>query len=172
MNRHLIQTTSHVSFKLITKWKKRLRHICLPSRWISFFILILSVCCLATPQSHAEIAVVVNKENPTEQLSKRQVTNIFMGNYMAFPNGALAIPIDRTTSSKIRENFYRLLTGKSVSQINALWAKKIFSGRATPPQIIGHEKPIHELLSRNLNAIAYIDLNEVSADDKVVFILQ
>ncbi|OUR68729.1 hypothetical protein A9Q73_03520, partial [Bermanella sp. 47_1433_sub80_T6] len=52
---------------------------------------LLSVTALATEQ---DLVVVVNINNPTSQMTKSQVIDLFMGRYIAFPNGEKATPID------------------------------------------------------------------------------
>lgn len=121
---------------------------------------------------HADIAVVVNHQNKVDKLDKREVTDLFMGRYVAFSGGMIALPLDLPVQSPVRKNFYKKITGKSIAQINAYWAKLIFSGRATPPRVAPGEKEVTQMVVNNKNAIAYVDSKNLSPKVKVVFLIQ
>lgn len=116
----------------------------------------------------AEIVVIVNPNNNINQLEKNEVTDLFMGRFIDFANGEAALPIDYPGPSEIRQKFYRTLTGKTVSQINAYWARLIFTGRASPPRVLEDAPSILKLVEKNPNAIAYIDSQYLNDSVKVV----
>lgn len=41
-----------------------------------------------------DIVIVVNKHNPIEYIEKRQLIDMYMGKYLAFPNGHIAVTLD------------------------------------------------------------------------------
>ncbi len=131
------------------------------------FALWLTATC-----AYADIAVVVNPDNPIDEMSKHQVTDLFMGRYVAFADGTIALPLDLPVSSAVRNAFYKSITGKSVAQINAYWAKLIFSGRATPPRVAPGEQEVINMVTNNKNAIAYMDVQDVSKKVKVVYLIK
>lgn len=135
--------------------------------------LLLAVNLMLAPLAvKADLAVVVNPENSIDSLEERDVVDLYMGRFMAFPNGVSALPLDQPINSEIRAEFYQLLTEKSVAQINAYWAKLIFSGRATPPRMARSGDDIIEMVLNNKNAIAYIPHEEVTDEVKVVYVLK
>lgn len=138
------------------------------NRWLTIITGIIMGFCVST---RADIAVVVNSENDLTSLDKRQVTDLFLGRYVAFPNGIAALPLDHPVDSNLREQFYKQLTGKTVPQINAYWAKLIFSGRATPPRVAGSANDVLDMIKNNKNAIAYIDSDKVDASVKTVLVI-
>lgn len=116
----------------------------------------------------AEVVVIANKDNLVKLLTKKQVIDIYMGRTSLFPDGQAALPIDQDSDSPIRKLFYRSLVNKTVNEINAYWARLIFSGRATPPQTIDSAQSIIEFIKDNKAAIAYIRKEELTDDVKVV----
>ncbi len=136
------------------------------------FIYFFLCCCLATVEVRADIAVVVNPKNQVRKLSKRQVTDLFMGRYVAFPGGMLALPLDLPVGDNTRDVFYKKISGKSVAQVNAYWAKLIFSGRATPPQVAPGKKEVTEMVANNKNAIAYMNIKDVTSKVKIVYLIK
>ncbi|MBU2882895.1 hypothetical protein KO525_18075 [Psychrosphaera sp. B3R10] len=113
------------------------------------------------------LVVVVNTDNPTEQLSKRQLIDLYMGKYVAFPNGEKAQPIDGP--SAMRHKFYYTLVNKNLSQINSYWSRVRFTGKATPPIGYNSMEFIQDYIANNKNAIAYIESSYVTENMKVVY---
>lgn len=120
----------------------------------------------------ADIAVVVNSQNQVTNLEKMEITDLFLGRYIAFPNNVMALPFDLPPQNPIRKKFYEYISGKSVAQINAYWAKLIFSGRATPPRVAPGEKEVIQMVLNNKNAIAYLDSKNVPPELKIVHLIK
>ncbi len=116
----------------------------------------------------AEIVVVVNKSNDIGQLSQREIIDIYMGRKQSFPNGKPALPLDQAAQSMIREDFYQSLVKKSPAQINAYWARLLFTGRASPPRIISDASVVLDAIEQNPSAIGYIDSSMLNDRVKVV----
>lgn len=116
----------------------------------------------------AEIVVVVNHANPADSLSRREVVDLYMGRTQFFADGSLVLRLDQAPQSKERQEFYRGLVNKSVAEVNAYWAKLLFSGRASPPQVVEGNKAVLAAVRDNKNAIGYIDSAFVNDSVKVV----
>ena len=137
--------------------------------------LLLSVMLLLVPNvygAEAGIVVIVHPDNPVNSLSRNQVIDIFMGRFTCFPNGSIALPIDQAPDCQTRNDYYRLLVGKSVSQVNAYWARLLFTGRATPPRPLDSAVKVLEAVSNNRDAIAYINEQDSTASVKIVYRLE
>ncbi len=140
-------------------------------RYFSFICFFLC-CCLAAVEVQADIAVVVNPENQVRKLNKREVTDLFMGRDAAFPGGMTALPLDLPLGDQTRDIFYKKISGKSVAEVNAYWARLIFRGRATPPQVAPGKKEVTEMVANNRNAIAYINIRDVTSKVKIVYLIR
>lgn len=116
----------------------------------------------------AGLAVVVNPENPVGQLTRAQVVDLYMGRETRFPNGRTVLPIDLPPDSPIRATYYQRLVDKTVPQVNAYWARLLFTGRATPPRVLPDPESILQTISENKDAIGYLDASEVDARVRVV----
>lgn len=130
-------------------------------------ILLLSM--VYTQAGAAQVVVIVHPDNPLSTLTRSQLVDIYMGRSMNFPHGEKALPIDLSSSSKIRESYYQMLIHKSISQVNAFWARLMFSGRATPPQVLPDNASVIDEVMNNPSAIAYIDIQYLNDDVKVVY---
>ena len=129
------------------------RHI---HRLIVTALILLSTCAV-----RAEIVVVVNSANPATVLTRKQVIDIYTGRQLNFPDGNAALPIDQALGSGIREEFYQALVNKSAAEVNAYWARLLFSGVASPPRALPTTDAVLKAVSENSSVITYMDSTEV-----------
>lgn len=112
---------------------------------------------MAVAAAPAELVVVVNTRSGVESLSREQVVNIFMGRHRLFPHGGRAVPLDAPADSPERTQFYRLLINKEPQEVNAYWARLVFTGRTQPPLEQPSTKAVIDRLETDPRAIAYVD---------------
>lgn len=76
------------------------------------------------------MAVVSAKSGVTE-LTKDQVSDIFLGKTSTFPKDGQAVPIDQSGDAAVREEFYTKMTGRTAAQLksSATWTSR----RSTRP---------------------------------------
>ncbi len=120
----------------------------------------------------ADIAVIVNPHNETGSMTRRQVVDLYMGRDRNFPDGDASLPIDQAATSPVRKQFYRQLVNKSVAEVNAYWARLLFTGRASPPRSLANSIEVLRTVRDNRGAIGYIDAELVDDSVKVVFRLE
>lgn len=119
------------------------------------------VAGLALP-AIAEIAVVINPKNSVASMSQEQLSQFFLGVSTSF------VPVDQADGSSIRTEFYKKITNKEPSQVRAIWAKLVFTGRGRPPKEYPSSTEVKQAVSADINTIGYI---EKSAADSSVKIL-
>jgi len=129
------------------------------------FILSCLLLLLST-QSVAEIAIIATLQNNKQQLTTLQVQDIFMGRTRAFPSGRFALAFDQL---ELREEFYQKLTERPIAQINAYWARLMFSGQTSPPTKLPDDQSMIKMIQENKGAIGYI--NKTNADEQKIRIL-
>jgi ABC-type phosphate transport system substrate-binding protein len=136
-------------------------------------ILLFLIFCItiisATGALAEDIVVVVNQKNGVNKLSKDEVIDIFLGRNRQLSSGVTALPLDLPGVSPERDAFYSRLTGKSMSEINAYWARLIFSGRASPPTQVRSQEESMQMVIDNRSAIGYLERSKVSSQVKVVY---
>lgn len=116
-----------------------------------------------------DLVVIVSADSKVEKLSRDEVVNIFMGRYRKLPNGETAIPLDFDGETEERREFYQLLIGKSLAEVNAYWARLVFSGRTPPPLTIPTQRQILERVSRDPNAVGYVERRNLVKGVRVVY---
>jgi hypothetical protein len=116
-----------------------------------------------------ELVVIGNRKSHTKALPPTQVQDIYMGRKHAFPDGKMALPIDQAA---LRADFYEKLTAKPIEQINAYWARIMFSGQSSPPMILPDDKSVLKAVTENEGAIGYINKASLSKHVQILLILK
>jgi hypothetical protein len=116
----------------------------------------------------ADVAVVVPARSPMQSLTSREVQDIFLGRTRAFPDGSPAHPIDQ---SSLRAGFYQALTQRSIEQINAYWARLMFTGLALPPPQVPDDAAMLQKLRDTESTIGYIGYIDAAHVDKSLRII-
>jgi ABC-type phosphate transport system substrate-binding protein len=135
----------------------------------SFRVALSLVVMVLAGSARADIWVVTNPGNDTKALTREQVVDLYMGRSSTFPNGRSAIALDLKGDSSMRSAFYQQLVGKSVAQINAYWARLLFTGSATPPMALKDTATMLHMVQENRDAIGFIDSAEATGKLNVVF---
>jgi len=130
--------------------------------------LIFAALLLPAPPAPADVAVIVNAKNTVAAMARREVQDIFLGRTRTFPDGRFAVAIDQ--SSLLRAEFYQTLTARPVEQIDAYWARLLFTGQASPPLRLPDDAAVLKTVRENEGAIGYVDPRRV--DHSVRLLLQ
>ena len=117
----------------------------------------------------ADWVVVANPKAGIARLTQDEVINIYLGRYRRLASGVTAEPIDQSADSTLKEQFYRQLVGKSQAEINAYWARLVFSGKTQPPRVVTGGDEVMQRVARHPGALAYIERSQVDARVTVVF---
>lgn len=115
-----------------------------------------------------ELVIVVSAKSVVTRLTQDEVIDIFLGRHRELPGGQTATPIDQPKASSTRADFYLALTNKTLSEINAYWARLYFSGKANPP--VQAEKAA-DVLAHVLHAsggIGYLEQDQLDPRLRVV----
>lgn len=131
----------------------------------------LILCCLALGPlaAQAELVVVANPRSGIERLDEDDVINIFLGRYRRLASGIAAEPVDIADDSPLRTRFYRSLVNKSLPEINAYWARLVFSGKTRPPHMVGSVEEALRFVASQSGGLAYVERTQVDRRVKIVF---
>lgn len=135
-----------------------------PSR-LPFWLQLTLPLCLATA---AQAQVVVISGKSTGDMSKEQVSEVFLGRASSLPGGGAAVLFDQPEASPLRDEFYSKVTGKSAAQAKSHWSKLAFTGKGTPPKEAGSSAEIKKAVASTPGGIGYIEKSAVDDSVKVV----
>ncbi len=124
---------------------------------------------LVITAAHAEVAVIGNARNPAGSLTAKQVQDIFLGRTRTFPDGRFALPIDQL--SALRAEFYQKLTARPIEQVNAYWARIMFTGQASPPLQLPDDDAVVKAVGENEGAIGYVSKTRLDRTIRVLLLL-
>jgi ABC-type phosphate transport system substrate-binding protein len=122
------------------------------------------VLALAAPQRvSAQLAVVVNHENPIQNIRVEDLRRIYLGQTSTFPDGQAVVLVEFPARASL---FYEKLLGMSNDLFRRHWIALVFrGGDLTPPQAIASAELLKQFVADHAGAIAFIDL--AMADTRV-----
>lgn len=127
---------------------------------------------LALPTKlRADIAVIVHPNNPVSQLTKKQISMLFLKQVKAYPQGRKVRPLNLHRKNPLSKSFYKNVVGKSGRRLSSYWAKILFSGKGTAPEEVRSSKEMLKKISEDKQSIGYIDAAQVNERVKVIFLL-
>jgi hypothetical protein len=132
--------------------------------------LALLLATSALPAHAAEWVLVTSTKTGITHLSQDEVTHIYLGRYRRLASGMTAEPLDQPADTVLKARFYRQLVDKSLAEINAYWARLIFSGKTQPPRTVSNSEDAIQFVLSHPGAVAYID--RAKADGRVVVIFE
>jgi len=136
------------------------------------FCLLASLLLLSAAAQARDLVVIVNPASGVDQLSRDDAVNIFMGRYRKLPSGLVAFPIDIGSQTAQRRQFYLLLVDRKLDDVDAYWARLVFSGQTSPPLQVPDDKTAVQLVAVNRSAIAYVERDQIDSRVKVVLELE
>jgi len=134
-------------------------------------IIALFILSIASVQAVEPLAVVVNKANPVDKLTRSELIDLFMGKYVAFPDDSKATPVELKGEHEIKVEFYQSLVGMPLSRVNAYWSRLRFTGRKRVAVLHSSEVELINYIIANEQAIGYVPQSLITEDLKVVYIL-
>lgn len=134
------------------------------NRLIKLLALAIAVAACLTAAVHAEeLVVIVSPQNPATKMFTEQAAQFFLGKSPMFT------PVDMPETSPVRAQFYQKVTGKDVSEVRAIWARLVFTGRAAAPVVYRSSAEVKKAVAADPHAIGYIE--KAALDDTVKAIL-
>lgn len=117
--------------------------------------------------------VVFSLNQSLKPLSKSKIRMLYKGKVRRL-NKANVNLLDLSDDSPYKADFYKLLLGKSLSQLNGYRASLAFSGKGNIPESIDNDdlKNILLWLDNNPNGIAYIPKMELPKNANILFELE
>jgi ABC-type phosphate transport system substrate-binding protein len=110
----------------------------------------------------AELVIVVNPQNPATRMFPSQAAQFFLGGSVLFT------PVEQAESSPIRAEFYKKVLEKEPAQVQAIWSKLTFTGKAKLPKEYKSSAEVKKAIAESPNAIGYIEKAAVDDTVKVI----
>lgn len=116
--------------------------------------------------SRAQIAIIINPNNPITNLSITQLQQIYLGQKTTFSAGN---NIDLAEDATLKEEFYSSILNWKPLRVKKHWMNLIFSGKvSSAPKEFNHTEDLIQFVAKNKNAIAFIHYSLVPNNVKII----
>lgn len=112
------------------------------------------------------IAVVVDRDNPRQDITVSELKEIFQGKRKDWADGARIIALD-LEPGPAREGFNRAVLKLDQAAVDQYWVEQKVRGAGSPPKIVSPTTAV-KLVPRVRGAVAYVPLSAVDASVKVL----
>lgn len=125
---------------------------------------------IAVP-AQAELAIIANPDSKAIGTTKDELAKLYLARSNTISGGVKVEPMDQEPGSASREQFYSKVVEKNESELKRYWSKRMFTGKGKPPRTVQDDQAMKEWVSRNRDAIGYIDGALLDGTVKVLLIL-
>jgi len=133
---------------------------------IAYRFAILAALWMASMAVYAdEVVIIVHPSNALSEISVDDLKKIYLGKKKFFPDGKKVIPGDQPKGTESRKFFYGGIIGRSEAKLKSYWSRLIFTGKGSPPKVVGFDRIVKEWVANQPQAIGYIMRS--TADDTV-----
>lgn len=138
------------------------------------YMLPIVLCFSFVSQANAaSVYAVFTLNQDIKQLTKSKVRMLYRGKVKYLQGNKVELS-DWSQSNPIRNEFYQVLLGKNIAQMNAYWARLSFSGKARPPKEISPDtiKMLLDWASKKGSRIGYAPLDSLPENANILYIVK
>ena len=104
----------------------------------------------------ASYRVVVHRSNTTSQLTRDQVSRMFLRKITQWDNRQPVLPVDQAADAPVRRNFTKQIHQRTIAAIQTWWQQQTFAGVAVAPPERLRDSDVLDYIPRYPNAIGYV----------------
>lgn len=132
-------------------------------RLVLCILMCMPLCTVRAQSANGNtiLIVVSAKANALPNVTQRDIADLYLGRSRTLSNGQAMVAVDHAAASSIRARFYKALTGKAITDINAYWARLLFTGQSSPPQSLQDTAAVTEAIKSNPGLIGYVEQSQV-----------
>ena len=119
-----------------------------------FASLLFAVLAASAAQA-TTFKVIVHPDLNVASLPVSAVSDVFMKKIDRWTNGVTIVPVDQS-SGAVRDDFSRVIHGKTANSIRQYWTQQIYSGHAVPPVQKRSDAEVVDYVKATPGAIGYV----------------
>ncbi len=123
---------------------------------------------LSTSYASGETAIVVSSQSEIKSYDEQALSNLYLAKAKTMPNAGRTIPLDLNDTNPAKQAFHEAVTKKSLGQLRSYWSRMVFTGEASPPDIMASDQEMAEFVSRNPDTVGYVDISVVNEKLRVL----
>lgn len=128
----------------------------------SLVVLATMAGSLAFQAAQADTVVIVSAKSTATTMTPEEISDIYLGKATTMK------PMD-SGEAPVRAQFYSKVAGKDDAQVKAIWARLVFTGKATPPKVLANSADVVKAVAADPNAIGYVDKSATDSTVKTVY---
>jgi ABC-type phosphate transport system substrate-binding protein len=120
-----------------------------------------------TSPAGIELAIILNKDNPTEKLNPAEVKDYWLrrgAKKKWKTSSALVMPLDRKAKCPEKELFYSKVLTLGFEDVEAYFAAKQYQSAEAPPEKLATDKDVIDYVSSHPGAIGFVNKNSLVGD--------
>lgn len=118
--------------------------------------------------AEAQLAVIVNKSNSTNDLTFTDLKNIYLGKVSTFSHNTRVVLAEY---APLKKKFYKIVLGEKLGNVKKYWIAYVLSGKSGDPPIeFKNIDEVKKFVSQNPGAICFIDIADLDKSIKVLTI--
>jgi ABC-type phosphate transport system substrate-binding protein len=135
-------------------------------------LLVSSLLWTAGPfaQEPPPFVVIVNKSNPITSLPVTELQRVFRKQTRMWRHGESMVPVDWDATSAVRQEFSRLVMGRSVREMADFWIQQSITQGLAPPSTQKSTRAILRFVASVAGAISYVPQGEADESVKVIIV--
>ena len=130
-------------------------------------VLAVAAAAAENPAGVEAIAVVVGRESFVNDLDRDVLRELYLRRQRVWPNGAPAIPVNLPAGHPLREDFSRVVLGRSSRDLVSYWNGRYFEG-IRPPIVLPSPAAVRAYVAAEPAAVGYVPLSEVDGSCRVL----
>ncbi|MCV2365266.1 transporter substrate-binding domain-containing protein [Paucibacter sp. DJ1R-11] len=111
--------------------------------------------------------LVMAANSAVQQLSRQQISALFLGEMLELPGGGRAVL--GSLGGALRQEFFSQVLDKDAAQLKAIWSRMTFSGRGRAPREFSTAAALRAWLINTPNALAFLDSSSLDPSLKIVY---
>ena len=112
--------------------------------------------------------IIVNKSNPIASLPVTELQRVFRKQTRMWRHGESMVPVDWDATSAVRQEFTRLVMGRSVREMSDFWIQQSITQGLAPPSTQKSTRAILRFVASVPGAISYVPRGEADESVKVI----
>lgn len=135
-----------------------------------FYFVLLGLAFIGSvnAQAQEQVVIIANRQTPVDKMEPDQATQIFLKQIQTWPDGRTIQPIDIKEGSPLRAEFYSKITGRSLGQLRAYWARQAFTGMGFPPKQVASSEDVARLVQSTPGAVGYVSRQQADGLVKIL----
>lgn len=126
------------------------------------FLAIIAASQLLFAVAHADTKIVVIGNPAVANLTKEQVSDLFLGKIKIYK------PVDLPNTAPAKAEFYQKVSGHDLSQVKATWSRLLFTGQGQPPKELPDADAVKKAVAADPKAVGYIAKSDLDSSVKVI----